>query len=345
MEFSILIHMERIDENQCQKQLYQEYIELCLIAEKAGFSTIWTGEHHGMNFTIAPNPFINLADLANRTKSIKLGTATIVAPFWHPVKLAEETAMADIITQGRLQLGIARGAYSFEYDRVADGIDPFSAGETLREIVPAIKELWKGDYEHKGKHWSFPKTTSSPKPFQEPHPPIWIAARDQNSHDFAVSNGCNVQVTPLWQGDEEVASLIEKFHNACETHPQPTKPKIMLLRHIFVAETEAEILQGAKDISRFYCYFGAWFKNERPTNQGLIKMLTEEEMSKMEMYSPENMQKNNIIGTPESTIQRLKTCEELGYDEYCYWIDSSMSFANKKKSLKLFIEKVMPYFT
>ena len=67
MEFSILIHMERIDENQCQKQLYQEYIELCLIAEKAGFSTIWTGEHHGMNFTIAPNPFINLADLANRT--------------------------------------------------------------------------------------------------------------------------------------------------------------------------------------------------------------------------------------------------------------------------------------
>ena len=146
-----------------------------------------------MNFTIAPNPFINLADLANRTKSIKLGTATIVAPFWHPVKLAEETAMADIITQGRLQLGIARGAYSFEYDRVADGIDPFSAGETLREIVPAIKELWKGDYEHKGKHWSFPKTTSSPKPFQEPHPPIWIAARDQNSHDFAVSNGCNVQ--------------------------------------------------------------------------------------------------------------------------------------------------------
>ena len=129
--------MERIDENQCQKQLYQEYIELCLLAEKAGFSTIWNGEHHGMNFTIAPNPFINLADLANRTKSIKLGTATIVAPFWHPVKLAEETAMADIITQGRLQLGIARGAYSFEYDRVAGGIDPFSAGETLREIVPA----------------------------------------------------------------------------------------------------------------------------------------------------------------------------------------------------------------
>ena len=103
-------------------------------------------------------------------------------------------------------------------------------------------------------------------------------------------------------------------------------------------------MQGAKDISRFYCYFGAWFKNERPTSQGLIKMLTEEEMSKMEIYSPENMRKNNIIGTPESTIQRLKTCEKLGYDEYCYWVDSSMSFANKKKSLELFIEKVMPAF-
>ena len=60
MEFSILIHMERIDENQCQKQLYQEYIELCLIAEKAGFSTIWTGEHHGMNFGPVACQFVSI---------------------------------------------------------------------------------------------------------------------------------------------------------------------------------------------------------------------------------------------------------------------------------------------
>ena len=345
MDFSFFAHMERIDKSQSQTRLYEEFIELCMIAEKGGFSTIWTGEHHGMNFTIAPNPFINLADLARRTKNVKLGTATIVAPFWHPIKLAEEAAMTDIISGGRLQLGIARGAYSFEYDRLAGGIDAFSAGGIMREIIPVIKALWRGDYEGESEHWSFPKTTSSPKPFQDPHPPIWIAARHQDSHDFAVEHECNVQVTPLWLGDEEVVSLMERFNNACESYPKKPRPKIMVLRHTFVAETEAELVQGAKDISRFYCYFGAWFKNESPIEQGLIKKLSEEEMSKIEMYSPENMRKNSIIGTHEEAIERIKLCEKLGYDEYSYWVDSSMSFDIKKKSLELFINEVMPAFT
>ena len=160
-----------------------------------------------------------------------------------------------------------------------------------------------------------------------------------------MENDCNVQVTPLWLGDDEVESLMEKFNNACASYPKKTRPKIMVLRHTFVAETESELVQGAKDISRFYCYFGAWFKNERPIEQGLIKKLSEEEMSKIEMYSPENMRKNSIIGTPDEAIERIKFCEKLGYDEYSYWVDSSMSFNRKKKSLELFIDKVMPAFT
>jgi len=344
MDFSLFIHMERIDKQNSHRDLYEEYIELCVIADRAGFNTIWNGEHHGMNFTIAPNPFTNLVDLSHRTTNVSLGTATIVAPFWHPIKLAEESAMVDIITKGRLQIGLARGAYSFEYDRLAKGIDAFSAGEALREMVPAIKGVWSGNYEHKGKHWSFPKTTSSPKPYQDPHPPIWIAARDINSHEFAVKNDCNVQVTPLWLGDEEVTSLIGKFNNACDSNPNISRPKIMLLRHTYVAESEEEVAQGAKDISKFYCYFGSWFKNDRPVKDGLIKKLSDDEMVKMEMYSPNNMRKNQVIGSPEVVINRIKYCEGLGYDEYSYWVDSCMSFEKKKKSLELFIDKVMPAF-
>jgi alkanesulfonate monooxygenase SsuD/methylene tetrahydromethanopterin reductase-like flavin-dependent oxidoreductase (luciferase family) len=68
-------------------------------------------------------------------------------------------------------------------------------------------------------------------------------------------------------------------------------------------------------------------------------------MSKIDMYSPEKMRKNSVIGTPDKVIERIKLCENLGYDEYSYWIDSSMSFKKKKKSLELFIDKVMPAFT
>ena len=344
MKFSLFAHMERLTPQQSEQKLYDDFIELCMLADKSGFSTIWTGEHHAMNFTIAPNPFLNLIDLARRTNNVRLGTGTIVAPFWHPIKLAGEAAMTDIITDGRLEIGIARGAYSFEYERVGGGVDAWGAGQKLREIVPAIKALWQGDYTHNGECWSFPKTTSSPKPLQNPHPPIWVAARDANSHEFALLNGCNVQVTPLWLGDDEVESLMDRFNTACSDHPEIQRPKIMLLNHTFVAETENEISQAAKDISRFYCHFGAWFKNERSITQGMIKPLSEAEMAKIEMYSPQNMRKNNVVGTPEEVIKRLKHFESLGYDEYSFWIDSGMSFEKKKRSLELFIKEVMPAF-
>ncbi|TJV46524.1 MAG: LLM class flavin-dependent oxidoreductase, partial [Mesorhizobium sp.] len=68
------------------------------------------------------------------------------------------------------------------------GLDAWGAGQRMREMIPAIRGLWDGDYGHAGEFWQFPPTTSSPKPMQKPYPPIWVAARDPNSHDFAVAN-------------------------------------------------------------------------------------------------------------------------------------------------------------
>jgi alkanesulfonate monooxygenase SsuD/methylene tetrahydromethanopterin reductase-like flavin-dependent oxidoreductase (luciferase family) len=344
MKFSLFIHLERISAEESQQKLYEEFLQLCEIVDKGGMHAIWTGEHHGMNFTIAPNPFINLVDLARRTKNVRLGTGTVVAPFWHPIKLAGEAAMTDIITEGRLDIGIARGAYSFEYERMGEDLDAWKCGQMLREMVPAVKALWKGDYEHKGEYWSFPKTTSAPQPIQEPHPPVWVAARDPNSHDFAVANGCNVQVTPLWLDDEEVVSLMDRFNVACEKNASVPRPKIMLLRHTYVGDGEEDIQQGAEEINRFYNYFGAWFKNEKPINQGLIERLSDEEIANNPMYSPESMRANNVIGDAETVIERLKKYEAMGYDEYSFWIDTGMSFERKKASLERFIKDVMPAF-
>ena len=139
MKFSLFVHMERTSPDEDQQQLYREFLELCRIAADGGMHAIWTGEHHGMNFTIAPNPLLNLVDLARRTRNVRLGTGTIVAPFWHPIKLAGEAAMADILMDGRLDLGIARGAYSFEYERLSPGLDAWNAGQKLRELVPAVQ--------------------------------------------------------------------------------------------------------------------------------------------------------------------------------------------------------------
>lgn len=344
MKFSLFAHMERIESSVPHARLFDELTELVLLAEQAGFEGAWIGEHHGMEFTIAPNPFINLAYLGARTSRIRLGTGTAVAPFWHPIKLAGEAALTDVATGGRLDLGLARGAYSFEYERLTPGLDAFGAGQRLREMVPAIKKLWEGDHAHQGGFWSFPTTTVVPRPVQRPHPPIWLAARDPNSHAFAVAQGCNVQVTPLASGDAEVTGLMERFEAACAAHPEAPRPRIMLLQHAFVAASAAEADQLARDLSRFYCYFGAWFKNERPVRQGFIEPLSEAEMAAMPNYAADVMRRNLVIGQPDEVIARLKGYEALGYDQYSVWIDSGLSHERKKRSLDLFVREVMPAF-
>ena len=344
MKLSIFAHMERITNTGSHEELYEQFIELCEMADEAGLHAIWTGEHHGMDFTISPNPFISLADIARRTKNIRLGTATVAAPFWHPIRLAGEAAMTDIICNGRLELGIARGAYVFEYERVHPGLDAWVAGQKMREMIPALRKLWDGDYTHDGEFWQFPKTTSSPKPVQKPYPPIWVAARDPNSHQFAVDNDCNVQVTPLWLGDEEVESLMNKFNDACAANPAKPRPKIMLLRHTGIGESDEELERITSDMTRFYCYFGAWFKNERNISQACIDPLSDEEIAANDMYSPDKMRANHVIGTAANVIDRLKRIEDLGYDEYALWLDAGMSFEHRKRNLQLFIDKVMPAF-
>jgi alkanesulfonate monooxygenase SsuD/methylene tetrahydromethanopterin reductase-like flavin-dependent oxidoreductase (luciferase family) len=344
MKFSLFVHMERLSAEQTHAELYHEMIDLCEMADRGGFHAIWTGEHHGMDFTIAPNPFINIADLARRTKNVRLGTGTVVAPFWHPIRLAGEAAMTDIVTGGRLDLGIARGAYSYEYQRIGGGIDAASASSHLREMIPILPKLWAGDYAHRGQHWSFPSTTSSPKPLQQPGPPIWVAARDPSSHDFAVANGCNVQVTPLHLGDTEVEVLIGRFKDACKAHPEVPRPRIMLLMHGFCGADAADCQRAAEDLRRFYCYFMAWFKNELPIKQALIQRLSEAEMAAMPQYDVDKMLANTVTGTPDQVIARLKKFESMGYDEFSLWIDSGMTTERKKASLQRFIDHVVPAF-
>lgn len=251
--------------------------------------------------------------------------------------------MTDVASNGRLDLGIARGAYMFEYERLVPGMDAMGAGLRMRELVPAVKKLWAGDYAHQGEYWSFPSTTSSPKPMQA-ELPVWIAARDPNSHDFAVANGCNVQVTPLASGDAEVASLMERFKTAVANHPEVPRPKIMLLQHTFVADSPDEVERLSNDLSHFYCLFGAWFLNKRAIHQAIMAPLSAEERAAMPHYSPQAVRKNLVIGEPAEVIARLKGYEALGYDQFSIWIDSGISHSRKKKSLELFIRHVMPAF-
>jgi len=116
------------------------------------------------------------------------------------------------------------------------------------------------------------------------------------------------------------------------------------LNHTYIAESAEDARQAAEEINRFYCYFGAWFKNERPVSQGLIAPLSDAEIASHPFYTPEAMLRDNVIATADDAIARIKTYQDMGYDEYSLWIDSGMSFERKRASLERFINDVMPAF-
>lgn len=344
MKFSLFLHVERYDDRTPITQQLNEMTELVQIAERGGFEAAWVGEHHGMGFTIAPNPFVNLAYLAAKTEKIRLGTGTVIAPFWHPIKLAGEAGLVDAISGGRLDLGIARGAYMFEYERLFPGLDAMEAGARMRAMVPLLQGLFKGDCAADGPYWQFPATTPLPRPVQGPFPPMWIAARDPHSHDFAVGSGCNVQVTPLAAGDAEVASLMDRFNTACAAHPEVPRPQIMLLMHTFVGMSDAEVDQACRDLQAFYCHFMKWVKKERPITEGLMEPLRPEDLEAFPQFAPEKLRESLVVGQPAEVIARLKSYEAQGYDQYSFWIDNHMDFATKKRTLENFIAHVVPAF-
>lgn len=347
MRFSLFVHMERWDDSVSHQECFDNLTELTLLAEQGGFSTVWIGEHHSMEYTISPSPMPQLAYLAARTERIRLGAGTVIAPFWNPIRVAGEAALLDVISNGRAEIGVARGAYQFEFDRLAGGMPAADGGEHLREIVPAIRGLWEGDYAHDGEVWQFPTSTSVPKPVQKPHPPIWVAARSPESHDFAVANGCNVMVTPLMKGDEEVDDLMQKYETAIAAHPEVTsRPDIMVLRHTYVHdEADSEGWKvGAAGIQKFYRTFDAWFGNKTTPVNGFLDPSPAEKFVDRPEFQLESLHRTGVIGTPSEVIERLRHYEKLGVSEFSFWSDNSLTHEQKRRSLELFIEHVVPAF-
>lgn len=342
MKLSLFAHAERYGEESYER-LYADLVDLVQLAEDGGFHSFWVGEHYGMDFTAAPNPLVLLSYLAARTSRVRLVTGNIIAPFWHPVRLASEAALADVLSDGRLELGIARGAYQFEFDRIVPQLEASEGGAALREMVPLLRELWAGDVAHNGL-WSFPATTSIPKPASAGGPPIWIAAREAASHDFAVANGCNVCCTPLAKGDEEVEDLVAKFEQAVSEHPEVPRPKLMMLRHACVVDSEDEVDDAARAVRGWYGVFERMVRNDGSARLGQVVALDDAELETKERYSLDAIKHSALVGTPETVLERLRHYERLGIDEVGFWTDFPGGQARKRRSIELLAEHAVPAF-
>ena len=344
MRFNLVINMERVGPDVDMAEVARHVTEMVQMADEGGVDIVWAAEHHALEMTIAPGPFQLLAHFAAHTSRIRLGTAVVVAPYWHPVKLAGEAALLDLLSGGRLEFGIGKGAYQREFDRLAGGMEQKIGVPMMQEMMPVLKGLWQGDYEHDGEYWSFPATTSVPKPVQKPYPPVWVAARDSGTYDWAVKNGYHIMSWALTRPFAEVETYMERFETALADNPGVARPRFMTMRHAAIWEKtedadvylEALIMQGRR--------FENLFRNLAPVVDGFPQEVDPSLLVNQAEYERSNLLQNLIFGTPDEAIAKLKQYEALGVDYFCYCASFGLDPAAQKKSLRLFIDEVMPAF-
>ena len=343
MRFAISINMQRVSPTQSMSQVIDESLQLVTMAERGGFDIAWSAEHHGLELTIGPNPFLQMMQWVGATETIRMGPAVVVAPYWHPIRLAGEVGLFDHYSNARLELGLGRGAFQYEFNRMANGIPQQEGGSFLREMVPLLKALWAGDVEHNGKHWQFPRTTSLPKPLQQPHPPMWVAARGEDTYDFALKNGLDLMCTPLSKPDAEVEDLSRKYHEAIARYPNQRRPRFMVLRRCCVYEDANDWQMIAEHEYRYSRRFAGLFQTSGDVENGFPKPLPDEDSATKDERLKQ-IHSAMMFGTPQQVVARLKHYESLGFDYYCYGANFDLPHDMATRSLALFINEVIPHF-
>ncbi len=344
MKFQLAINLERMDDTMHMDDVVRHTLDMVQMAERGGFNIVWAAEHHALEMTIAPNPFQILTWWASHTEKIRLGTAVAVAAYWNPINLAGEAAFADLISGGRLEFGIGSGAYQREFDRMHPGLKQSDAWRYLHEMLPVLKALWAGDYEHNGEFWSFPTSTSVPKPVQKPHPPIWVAARSPITFGYAVENECNIVSWPLTRPFSEAELYKQQLDEAMAAHPQKRRPVFAMMRHTSVYEDAAGRDASVRAVQMVLGQFENLFRNLGDVNNGFPRQIPLAELADRDQYNASMLEDNLMFGSPDEVIHKIRRYEALGVDAFIYYASMGLGQDQQKKSLKLFCDEVIPAF-
>ncbi len=342
MKFHLAVNLERMDAGTCMMAVRDHTLELVQMADKAGFEVAWAAEHHALEMTIAPNPFQLMTWWADHTERIRVGCGVANAAYWHPINLAGEAAMVDLLSGGRLELGLGSGAYQREFDRMHPGLPQPESYKFLQEMLPLVRELWKGDVEHNGDKWQFPKSTSCPKPVQD-EVPMWVAARSPITFDYAVENDCNIMCWPLTMPFSEA----EKYRGQLDESIAKAggwTGTFALMRHTSVYDNEDDRAATMGAIRNVLGQFGNLMMKKGDVVNGFPDRVPLEELEGNVRVEPAMLEENLMFGSPETVISKLKAYEKLGVDAFIYYASMGLDMEVQKRSMRLFINEVMPEF-
>ncbi len=233
-----------------ERQVVEEQKYLSIRAEECGFDSVWLVEHHFSDYGHCVSAAAMLAALSSATRLVRLGSGVLPLPFQNPIRVAEEFALIDLLSGGRLEFGIGRGFQPLEFRGY--GVDQSNSREIFREALEIILQAWTRDtVDFIGAHFRIEGLKVRPKPLQKPHPPIWMAAISPESFTFAGERGFNLMCAPMLSADgNDLERNLQTYREALRSKghdPASKEIAAMLMVHVAedAAKAEAEFAQSA----------------------------------------------------------------------------------------------------
>ena len=216
MQFGLAYEMQRptLDDH----AVVEETIDQCVLADEVGFDYVWFVEHHFLTtFSTSPCPEVIFGALSRLTKRIRLGFGVVILPYHHPVRVAERVAMVDHLSHGRVDFGTGRSA---AFEQTGMGIDPRHTRDMWEESLSMIPKIWESEtFEWDGKFWQVPPRQVLPKPYQKPHPPIWVAALQPSTYELAAEKGIGVMALGITAPSVLEPHIQDYRRNIQQAHP------------------------------------------------------------------------------------------------------------------------------
>lgn len=215
---------------------YEAHIADAQLAERLGYKYFFFIEHQNAGFPCISAPTVYLTALARATKELRIGAMIFQLPLHHPMRLAQDLAMIDHLSEGRVEFAFGYGTRSREFEPWR--LDFKERRKLGLENLDVVLKTWtEREVTYAGEHWKFDKALPQPRPYQQPMPPVWIGAHSLSSFDFAAER--NFHVSQIFEVEKMVAEKFARFAAAWRAHGHPSPmPHRALVRHIHVAETD-----------------------------------------------------------------------------------------------------------
>lgn len=225
--------------------VYARAFDRIAIMDEGGYDAVWLAEHHFNTYSVCPSVTVMGSQVAARTKRMRIGMAVTLAAFYQPLRLAEELAMVDMLSGGRLNWGAGRGFDPREFR--AFGVPVEESSDRFRECVEIVQGAWTQDrFSFAGTYWQFDDVEVLPKPLQQPHPPVWLAATSPDSIARAAKDGYTILMDPH-AAHTEIGEKRRLYFRLLEEHGHPTTNRtIPTARLVAVAPTDAEAKETAR---------------------------------------------------------------------------------------------------